>query len=123
MKAIAEIWRILRPGGEIYVEVPFLQPYHSSPDDYYRTTQEGLKFWMKDFKEIKTGICVGPGSTVAWIIIEYVRLWFQNLPIFGVIIEVFVRIAVHPLKYLDQFIIKKRETHITASAVYFHGKK
>lgn len=56
-KAISELHRVLKPGGEIWVQLPFLYPYHEAPKDYWRVTPDGLRIWMKDFKEVNCG-CV-----------------------------------------------------------------
>ena len=53
-QAIEEIYRILKKGGEAYLEIPFLQPFHSSPHDYFRATLPGLKYWCRHFKEISS---------------------------------------------------------------------
>lgn len=121
--AIREMERILNQEGELYVEIPFIQPYHASPQDYYRATLSGLKHWCRRFKEITSGVCVGPGSAVAWLEIEYVKLWFGKIPVVGLLIELIFRAWSLPLKYLDRFLIGKSEAHIGASAIYFHGKK
>lgn len=54
-KAISELRRVLKTGGKIYIEMPFNQPYHPSPQDYWRVTPEGLRLWMKDFVERSSG--------------------------------------------------------------------
>ena len=51
-KAIAEMYRVLKPGGTIWVQVPFLYPYHADPHDYWRVTPAGLRMWMRKFEEI-----------------------------------------------------------------------
>ena len=51
-RAIAELRRVLRPGGEIWVQLPFYFPYHESPKDYWRCSPDGLRVWMRDFVEI-----------------------------------------------------------------------
>lgn len=51
-KAISEMRRVLRPGGVIWVQLPFLFPYHAAPHDYWRVTPSGLRVWMRDFEEI-----------------------------------------------------------------------
>lgn len=54
-KAIAELHRVLKPGGEIWVQLPFSYPYHEGPQDYWRASPQGLRIWMEDFDEIKCG--------------------------------------------------------------------
>jgi len=122
-QAINEMNRVLKKDGEVYLEIPFLQPFHASPNDFYRATLPGLKHWCRNFKELESGACVGPGSAVAWIEIEYLRLWFRHIPILGITAELLFRLWALPLKFLDYFLIKRKDAHITASAVYFHGKK
>jgi len=121
--SITEMYRILKPGGHIYIEIPFLQPFHSSPHDYYRATLPGLKHWCRHFQHLKSGVCVGPGSSVAWIEIEYIKLWVSNISFLALPIEIIFRLWSLPLKWLDRFIINSPDAHITASAIYFHGQK
>jgi SAM-dependent methyltransferase len=40
--AMAEIARVLRPGGHALVTVPFLYPTHEAPYDFWRYTHHGL---------------------------------------------------------------------------------
>lgn len=37
-----EFFRVLKPGGYLYVVVPFLQPEHLDPTDFQRYTKDGL---------------------------------------------------------------------------------
>lgn len=41
--ALAEVRRVLRPGGRLLVGVPFLYPVHDAPHDYSRWTDAGLR--------------------------------------------------------------------------------
>lgn len=50
-RAISELHRVLKPGGLIWVQLPFLYPYHQGPHDFWRVTPAGLRLWMRDFKE------------------------------------------------------------------------
>ena len=54
-KAIAELGRVLKPGGKIWVQLPFAYPYHEGPQDYWRASPAGLRVWMSDFEEISCG--------------------------------------------------------------------
>lgn len=38
-----ELLRVLKPNGILYVDVPFLQPYHGYPYHYYNMTTAGVK--------------------------------------------------------------------------------
>jgi len=57
--AIFEMHRVLRPGGQIWVEVPFLQAYHAHPNDFWRCTLPGIRRWFEDFDEVNAGIFEG----------------------------------------------------------------
>lgn len=54
-KAIKELVRVLKPGGEIWIEIPWMQPFHEVPKDYWRATPDGLRVWMEGMQEIKCG--------------------------------------------------------------------
>jgi len=43
----SEIKRILKPGGKLYLYVPFVIPEHQVPYDFYRYTSYGLKYLCK----------------------------------------------------------------------------
>lgn len=44
--SLCEIARVLRPGGELFVNVPCLYPLHDEPHDYQRPTAHGLRYWL-----------------------------------------------------------------------------
>jgi SAM-dependent methyltransferase len=51
---LAELRRILRPGGALYLTAPLVWELHELPHDYYRYTSEGLRHLLDrtDFDEI-----------------------------------------------------------------------
>lgn len=59
---LAECRRVLRPGGTIVIVVPYLFPYHPSPDDYHRYSASALTRMLVDFEHIAV---VPLGSGVA----------------------------------------------------------
>jgi len=52
-KVVDETHRILKPNGLVVVYTPFMYPIHGDPHDYYRFTDEGLKYLLQNF-EIET---------------------------------------------------------------------
>jgi SAM-dependent methyltransferase len=71
-----EIYRVLRPGGQAYVAVPFLQPFHGYPDHFYNMTTSGLRnlfenrFHVHDVGQTPGGV---PIFAVSWILEAYSR--------------------------------------------------
>ncbi len=121
--AVREIRRVLKDGGYIYAEVPFLQGYHADPDDYQRFTASGIRWLFKDFDSIDIGVCVGPSSALAWMLREYARLLVQPSELFGKIMYRLVGWVTLPLKYLDLIVTRSGKAHMIAAGLYFYGRK
>ena len=53
--AVEGIWRLLKPSGVLLLGVPFKQPIHRAPGDYWRFTEFGAMYLLRDFvrKEIR----------------------------------------------------------------------
>lgn len=54
IKAVSEMYRVLKPGGKIFIYVPFLYYYHAHEGyygDYWRFTQDTLKMFAKPFSK------------------------------------------------------------------------
>jgi SAM-dependent methyltransferase len=52
MAGMREITRVLSPGGILLLGVPFRQPIHSIPDDFWRFTPFGIEYMLKNDYEI-----------------------------------------------------------------------
>lgn len=121
-RVVSEIYRVLKKGGVVYVDVPFLQPHHDSPFDFQRLTLSGLKDLMSDFSEIESGISAGPASALSWMMREFPGLIFENKFLFRFSKFVFGWL-VFPLKYLDFILMRKKRAYLLSSAFYFVGRK
>lgn len=71
-EVVSEIYRVLKPGGRVYIDWPFLQPFHGYPSHYYNATSAGLTAMFEDarFKEMRVfrHPGQGPDATVNWIL-------------------------------------------------------
>lgn len=73
-----EIYRVLKPGGKLYVSVPFLQPFHGYPDHYYNMTSSGLKNLFPELQIIESGVPV-PGLPI-WSLSWFLNSYLRGLP-------------------------------------------
>ncbi|MBW4639704.1 MAG: class I SAM-dependent methyltransferase [Gloeocapsa sp. UFS-A4-WI-NPMV-4B04] len=71
-----EIVRVLKPGGILYVAVPFLQPFHGYPDHYYNMTSSGLKnLFSNQLRIIECSVPLAglPIWCLSWFLNSYIR--------------------------------------------------
>lgn len=72
-KVVAEIRRVLAPGGVVYAETPFMQQVHEAAFDFTRFTRSGHRWLFRDFEEIRAGNVGGAGQTLVWAIRYFFR--------------------------------------------------
>lgn len=66
-RAVKEIYRVLKPGGYVYFDTPFIFYYHPMKGyykDYYRFTRDAWEYMCRDFKSIEIQNVRGALSTV-----------------------------------------------------------
>lgn len=51
--AVAEMFRVLKPRGQLLLTTPFVYPLHEAPHDYQRFTQYGLVHLFKPYFQIQ----------------------------------------------------------------------
>lgn len=51
-RAIDEMHRVLKPGGQLLLTTRFLFPIHDAPHDYFRFTKYGLRYLLRRFERI-----------------------------------------------------------------------
>lgn len=72
--AAEEIFRVLKPGGKVYVLTAFMQHMHGYPNHYFNMTLSGLKQIFKDF-ELKS---LRPSQWSSFNEIMYILLDYAN---------------------------------------------
>ncbi len=75
-----EIYRVLKPGGTLYVSIPFMQPYHADPDDFRRYTGYGLENKLKEhgFADMRSLEAYGTLLTIEYLVFAEVGKYLEN---------------------------------------------
>ena len=123
-RVVAEFIRVLKPSALVYIAVPFNIPFHSSPDDYYRWTEVGLRELLKDFSEQELKIQFGPSAAFTAVFSEWmaILLSFNSKILYTFVLYVMTTLTV-PLKLFDYLLVHYRHANILALSFYFIGKK
>jgi ubiquinone/menaquinone biosynthesis C-methylase UbiE len=127
-RAIDDVSRVLREGGDVYIETAFLQPVHAFPDHYFNMTLRGLERLCSAFERLDSGVRAHqtPSFMLRWVL----QVWAMKLP--DGEREDFMRATVADIlkEYSDDVFSKRWMTQFTrkdmeqlAAGVYFHGYK
>lgn len=101
-KIVTDMYRVLKPGGQMYIVIPFVYPFHACPNDFYRWSITGLKELLKDGEIEKIGTRAGPSSALT----GQLGTWFAIVFSFGYeplynIMSLVGLVLFCPLKFLD----------------------
>jgi len=123
-KVIKEIYRVLKKGGVVYTSIPFMQPFHASPDDYQRYTLPGIEYLHKDFEIIESGVLCGPVSGFLWVLQDFISLSlsFGNNNLRNLIL-ILTMCLTWPIKFLDLIFARLPTATNIASSFYVIGRK
>jgi SAM-dependent methyltransferase len=72
-EVLAEFGRVCKPGGVLYLCVPFMQPEHLDPTDFQRYTEDGLRREVErhGFEVTESGGVHSVYVTLAWIVRDW----------------------------------------------------
>ena len=122
-QAAAEIKRVLRPGGTVYINVAFILPL-STPDyhDRFRFTRRGLLSLFGDLDVLALGPSSGPVIALS-VVLD--RLLDAAVP--GKIPAYAMRWsaawALQPFKYLDPWLLARDPQELAAAGFYLVVRK
>jgi SAM-dependent methyltransferase len=118
-----EIFRVLRLGGHVVLELPFLNVIHDE-HDYFRFTDKGLRSLFDEgrFDLVLAQVGAGGGSFLSVFFLEYFK---QFVP--SEYLKALWRLSMRYLfclfKYLDLPIGSSKGLRITANSFSFIGRK
>lgn len=110
--AVTEIFRVLKPGGVVYVESAFIQPLHAVPYHFFNTTSWGLEQLFKNF-EIKQVTHEGNLSqTLEW----FYRLTTLREKGLGAKVDQLLEVAKELDQHIDASELKYFSSYVTLLA-------
>jgi SAM-dependent methyltransferase len=123
-QVVSEMFRVLKPGGLLYAEVPFIFFFHGYPNDFKRYTREGIKRLFGMLVDTQVGMTQGPISSAiqCWnIALESLipPRFYRSRKVFNGLF----RWTFFWFKYLDKFIQNNPEAHRVAGGFYVLGSK
>ena len=119
-QVVSEVGRVLRKGGMVVADVPFMQQVHLGAYDFKRYSDLGLRWLFRNFDEIERGVSAGPASVLVWAILYLVMSimpgWRSRL-----IAKAMVRLVFGWIKYADYLLARRPGACDGASGLYFVG--
>jgi SAM-dependent methyltransferase len=70
-----EFYRVCKPGGVLYLCVPFIQPEHLDPTDFQRYTIDGLRRLVRQhgFEVVQSDGVHSVYTTLGWVFLEWLN--------------------------------------------------
>lgn len=121
-RAAEEIWRVLRPGGLVYVETQFMQQVCLGRYDFTRFSQLGLRRLFRRFSEVQSGTQGGPGMASAWSY-QYLLWSFASSQRARNWLRLFARLTGFWLVSLDRILLDRPAALDAASGHFFLGRR
>lgn len=122
--AVAEIWRVLRKGGQVFAATPFLQWFHGYPNHFQNFTLIGHErlFTRRRFTIVSSGSCVGPTYALSTLLKCYVGLYvpFRMVRVPMNYAATLFALGVRPL---DRWVGRSPRAHVLASTTFVHAIK
>ena len=119
--AIAEIARVLKPGGRAYVQLPFMLGYHPCPHDFWRFSDEGIVRLVEGagLAVEESGPSVGPAVGFYRVAVEFLAILF-SLPLARLYrpAKAGFALLLFPLKWLDPLMRRSPQRARVAGGFY-----
>jgi SAM-dependent methyltransferase len=102
--AVREMARVLRRGGRLFLQAPFVIGYHPGPEDYWRFSRAGMIRLVEqaglECRQVK--IAVGPGTGFYRIAVEFAAgMVARIVPGLYIPVKGICSMLLFPVKWLD----------------------
>ena len=121
-RCVGEIHRVLKAGGLVYADTPFVCQVHGREFDFTRYSRLGHRRLFRQFGELESGISSGPGMALGWTARYFLLSFFQHR-LLRAGVSALARLTLFWLKYLDYLVLDNPSALDAAFAFYFLGEK
>lgn len=123
-KVFDEIKRVLAPGGYAYISIPFIYPFHASPNDFTRFSRNALRQYFTSYIIKEEGMRAGPMAALQGVLMHLFALIlsFGSYTLY-LILSVLFMIILAPLKILDIPFALLPYSHEIAADIYVFVQK
>ncbi|MBI4577683.1 MAG: methyltransferase domain-containing protein [Planctomycetes bacterium] len=124
-RLVAEVHRALRPGARAHFVVPFLEPYHLAPADYFRASEDGVRELFRGFEDLRVEVAAGPSATLAWVLMEWLSVGLPGSghPLVYGAAKAFWGWVLYPLRWLDAWFRRRPRSAKVANSFYVCARK
>jgi SAM-dependent methyltransferase len=122
IQVIAELRRVLAPGGCLHLVTPFCHPFHEYPKDYRRFTLDGLKLLAPEMEVLAEGWRTGPTATLLVFTLEFVKGLLPWRAWRGAV-HVLLGWLLFPLRYLDLALLHTQRANRLGNHCYLWLRK
>jgi SAM-dependent methyltransferase len=106
-QAVREMARVLRPGGALYLQAPFIIGYHPGPEDYWRFSRAGMRRLVEQagLDCLRVEPAVGSGTGMYRITVEFFADMFARvLPALYLPVKAALSVLFYPLVWWNGFL-------------------
>ena len=123
VRAVDEMFRVLKPGGNVIAITPFLQAFHGYPNHFQNFTVIGHSrlFSRAGFSVVESGACVGPMFTLVDMGYVFIREYFPRF--LSLPCRVAWKLVGAILVPLGSFLAARNNGYVMASTTYVLGEK
>jgi SAM-dependent methyltransferase len=112
-----EFFRVLEPGGYLYVDAPWVQSYCPDTPDRFRYSEDALRAIFADFDILELGPAITPGSAFAMLGVHIAQAATRNRYL-NFALGKFATVCLYPFRW-----IKSARPNHTAGAFYLVAQK
>jgi SAM-dependent methyltransferase len=105
-RLIAELRRILKPGGKLILSASAVFSFHECPDNFFHFTPYGMRLLLKDFSQIEMIRGSSRPFETIGILIQRIHLQCDIFPL----ARPFIELLFHTIGLLDVFVVRQYHT-------------